>query len=112
MYWSLDFSLLNQSTVTIDSLYTLLHPRILGVSITPAIGVGTGRIHVKCCDESSERHNGSSADDRSGEQLTASGGLTNQSGAHPTASGKYKKLCNHPNHWDEITTGSGILRSV
>ena len=58
-----------------------------------------------------ERRYGSSAG-RSGEHLTGSGDLTNQSGAHSTASGKCEKFYNHPNHWGGITTDSGIFRSV
>ena len=49
---------------------------------------------------------------RSGEHLTGSSDLTNQSGAHPTASGKCEKLYNHPNRCGGITTHSGILHSV
>ena len=81
------------------------------MSVTPAIGVSTGRIRVTCHDESGERRKGSSAG-RSGEHLTGSGDLTNQSGAHPAASGKCEKLYNHSNRWGGITTDSGILRSV
>ena len=92
-------------------LYILVHSRVSSVSVTPAIGISTGRIRVTCHDESGERRNGSSAG-RSGEHLTGSGDLTNQSGAHPTASGKCEKLYNHPNRWGRITTDSGILLSM
>ena len=81
------------------------------MSVTPAIGVGIGRIRVTRHDESGGRRYGSSAG-RSGEHQTGSGDLTNQSGAHPSASGKCEKLYNHPNRWGGITTHSGILRSV
>ena len=81
------------------------------MSVTPAIEVSTGRIRVTCHDEWGERRNGSCAG-RSGEHLTGSGDLTNQSGAHPTASGKCEKFHNHPNRWGGMTTHSGILRSV
>ena len=92
-------------------LYILVQPRVSSASVTPTIRVGTRRIRVTCHDEWGERRNGSYAG-RSGEHLTGSGDLTNQSGAHPTALGKCEKLYNHPNRWGGITNHSGILRSV
>ena len=99
-------------------LYILVQPRVSYASVTPTIRVGTPTIRVgtrsirvTCHDEWDERRNGSCAG-RSGEHLTGSGELTNQSGAHPIASGKCEKLYNHPNRWGGITTHSGILRSV
>ena len=82
----------------------LVQPGVSCTSVTPTIGVGTQRIRLTCYDESGERRNGSSAG--------RSGDLTNESGAYPTASGKCEKFYNHPNRWGEITTESGILRSV
>ena len=99
MYWSLNFQLSHRlSVTTLIVLYILVQPRVSCASVTPTIGVGTRRIRVTCHDES-------------GEHLTGSGDLTNQSGAHPTASGKCEKLYSHPNRWGGITTESGILCS-
>ena len=66
---------------------------------------------MTCHDEPGERRNDSSPG-RSGEHLTGSGDLTNESGAYPTASGNCEKLYNDPSRWSGITTESGILRSV
>ena len=92
-------------------LYILVQSRVSCAIVTPTIGVGTRRIRLTCHDESRERRNDSSAG-RSGEHLTGSGRLTNESGAYPTPSGKCEKFYNHPNRWGGITTKSGILRSV